>query len=315
MIFPGDFQDFYRKPELKLSWVILVLNIFVFGIVNIFFDSWPTYEIRKKILDQNLINSVYEMYMQTLDPVEKTGLKGGVFTVYASALKDQKFWSRVGDFPFKGDFVQIEETRKIIIGFYKDYLKSPHYYFGLGALEISPWSWVTYQFVHVSLMHLLGNLILIFLIVSYLEKSVPATWIAATYLFSGFAGGISFLYFDSLSGISVIGASASASGLMSFLLVNQLNRVMPWGYLIAPVRGGFGKIYLPVFFIFPIFLLSDLLSILSEPTGIVSNIAVSAHVGGFFMGLIMGLYYLLFLRSESASHRIFGDDYGLNKLS
>lgn len=313
MIYPGNFSDLNQKPSLRLSWIVLFLNVFLFLLVLIGFDSWPSQDIRKTLNDDKFVNTVYEMYVQTLDPIEKKNLRGNINAVYSRALKDQKFWSRVATFPFVGDQVQITENRKTIKNFFEGYLNSPHYHFGLGALEISPWSWVTYQFVHVSLMHLIGNLLLVFLIISYLEKSVDSAWIAATYLFSGFAGGISFLFFDDVGGMSVIGASASASGLLSFLLITKSSQLMPWGYLIAPIKGGFGQISLPVFFIFPIFLLSDFISLLWEPSGIVSNVAVSAHVGGVFMGLIMGAYYLLF-GSETSAHRVFSDDDGLHEL-
>lgn len=314
MIFPGDFKDAVKRPEIKLSWVILFLNVFIFIGIQFFFDTWPKKEFRKKLYEENFINTVNEMYLQTLDPVEKSSVDRDAYKIYSRALKDRKFWGRVSGFPFVGDQVEIKESRAVITEFYKDYLKSPYYYFGLGSLEVSPWSWLTYQFVHVSFVHLLGNIILIFLLVAYLEKSVSSLWIGATYIFSGFAGGVSFLFFDSVSAISVVGASASASGLLSFLLITQVNKLMPWGYLIAPVKNGFGQIYLPVFFIFPIFLVTDLLSLLIEPSGVVSNVAVSAHVGGFFMGMLIGIYYLLFLRSESATHRIFGHDDRLHEL-
>ncbi|MEK6628761.1 MAG: rhomboid family intramembrane serine protease [Bdellovibrionota bacterium] len=314
MIFPGDFKEFSRKPELKLSWVVFFLNIFIFIVISIGFDTWPSPSIRKMLNDQKFVNSVYEMYVQTLDPIEKKKLNGSVYSVYARALKDQKFWGRALEHPFKGDKVQIRENRKAIAGFYDSYLKSANYYFGLGALEVSPWSWITYQFVHVSFIHLLANILLIFLIISYLEKSVNSLWIAATYFLSGFAGGISFLFFDNMGGISMVGASASASGLLSFLLIIQSSRLMPWGFVMAPVKEAYGQIYLPVFFIFPIFLVWDFISLLSEPSGVVSNVAVSAHVGGIIMGFIIGAYYSLFLRSKSAAHSVFSDHDGLHEL-
>lgn len=313
MIFPGDFKEFNQRPSLKLSWVVLSLNIFLYAVVFVFFETWPTLSARKTLNDEKFISSVYEMYVQTLDPIEKKKLLGNVSAVYSRALKDQKFWSRVTDYPFVGDQVQIAESRKVMKDFYESYLMSPQYQFGLGAMETSPWSWLTYQFVHASFMHLLGNVLLIFLIISYLEKSTEPTWIAVTYLLSGFAGGISFLFFDNVGGMSVIGASASASGLLSFLLITKSSKLMPWGFLIAPVKSGFGQIYLPVFFIFPVFLLSDFVSLLWEPSGVVSNVAVSAHVGGVFMGFIIGGYYLLF-GSESSAHGVFSDNDGFHEL-
>lgn len=330
MIFPGDFNELTRPPRLTLSWMVLLLNVFFYIVITLIYDPWPTYSARKTLTDEKFLNSVYEMYIQTLDPIEKKDLdksynqsdsmSSRVSAISFQALKNQKFWNRVNDFPFIGDQVQISASRKIISDFYQSYLNSPQHHFGLGTLEVSPWSWMTYQFVHISFLHLLGNLVLGFLLISYLEKSVHSLWIGATYLFSGFAGGVAFLFFDSInsgSGMSVIGASASASGLLGFLLITRGNQLMPWGFFIAPVKSGFGKIYLPVFFIFPLFLVSDFLNLLWTPSGIVSNVAVSAHVGGFLMGLIMGTYYLLlfkFLGSKTTSHGVFSYNDGFHKL-
>lgn len=313
-IVPGDFNELKRKPSLTLGWSVLGLNVFIYLIILISYEPWPHRNIQLMLMDEKVLNSVYEMYIQTLDPIEKQNLSSNRNLVFVRALKDQNFWARVADYPFVGDQLQIKKNRKLIVNFYESYFKSPQYYFGLSSNEASPWSWVTYQFVHISLMHLLGNVILIFLIISYLEKTVPSEWIAMTYLFSGFAGGISFLFFDHLSGISVIGGSASVSGLFGFLLITQTGRLMPWGFWIGPSQNGFGHIYLPVFFIFPMFLVLDFISLLWEPTGVVSNVAVSAHVGGALMGLIMGFYYLLFLRGESAAHHVFGYHDRLHEL-
>jgi len=150
-------------------------------------------------------------------------------------------------------------------------------------------------------------------VISYLEQTVKAGWLVNIYLLSGFVGGIFFLSIDKSGGMSVIGASASASGLMGFLLVYHNNKLMPWFYMLAPVKEGYGKIYLPVFFILPIFLMSDFITLWWEPTGVATNVAVSAHVGGALTGMFIGLVYLLF-RSKAASHSIFSDDDGLHKL-
>lgn len=90
---------------------------------------------------------------------------------------------------------------------------------------------------------------------------------------------------------------------------------MPWGYMMAPIKNGYGQIYLPVFFIFPVFLVSDFVTLLWEPTGIAANVAVSAHVGGVIMGMLLGCTYLIFLRSKASSHRVFSNHDGLHELS
>lgn len=315
MIFPGNFSEIAEKPSLKLSWMVLFLNLFFYIMVSLTFDNWPTANMRKTLMDEKFRNSVVEMYIQTLDPIEKKTLSGSMNAIYARALKDQKFWSRVNDYPFVGDQIQIAENKKVISNFYDGYVKSAQHQFGLSSVDVSPWSWVTYQFVHGSFLHLLGNVLLIFLVISYLEKSVSTAWIGAVYLLSGFAGGISFLFFDSVGGMSVIGASASASGLIAFLIMIKGTELMPWGFLIAPMKKGYGQIYLPVFFLFPVFLVTDFVNLLWEPSGVVANVAVSAHVGGALFGFLMGGAYLLLLRSKAASHRIFGNNDGFHELS
>ena len=312
MIVPGDFKNFTSGSFFKLSWMVLFLNLFVyFGIVGLF-KQWPSREISEKLNDDTFKQSVYEMYLQTLDPIEKKRSES-VDSVYNKALKDEKFWNRIETFPFHGDKVQIDEVRQVMGEFYRTYKKSPQFLFGLGSFDSSPWTWLTYQFVHANLLHLFGNLIIIFLVISHLELTVSAAWIGAVYLLSGFVGGIFFLSIDTSGTMSVIGASASASGLMAFLVMLEGSKLMPWFYFFAPVRDGFGKIYLPVFFIFPIFLMSDFASLLWEANGVATNIAVSAHVGGSLTGLALGLGYLLFGR-ESASHRIFSHYDGLDEL-
>jgi membrane associated rhomboid family serine protease len=314
MIFPGNFSEIIEKPSFKLSWIVLFLNLFFYTVILLSFDTWPNQDMREVLTDEKFRNSVVEMYVQTLDSIEKKNLSQNINALYAKALKDQKFWKRVNDYPFVGDQVQIEENRKTVSKFYETYLKSPQYQFGLSSFEVSPWSWVTYQFVHASLIHLLGNMLLVFLMISFLEKTVSSTWIAVVYLLSGFAGGVSFLFFDAAGGMSVIGASASASGLMGFLIIIKGTELMPWGYLIAPIKKGYGQIYLPVFYLFPIFLVTDFVNLLWEPSGVVANVAVSAHVGGALFGFVIGGCYLFF-RSKAASHSIFSNDDGLHELS
>jgi membrane associated rhomboid family serine protease len=315
MILPGQLTDLTARPSLRLSWVLLFLNVGFFVLLSLLYPSWPGPRIREKLNDPDFKSSVIQMYGQTLDGIEKKNLPPSQNELFSRTLRDQKFWARLDTVQFVGDQVQIEESRKILKEFYTSYLASAHYQLGLGTMELSPWSWLTYQFVHASWLHLAGNIFLIFMLVSFLERRISAEWLAAVYLLSGFAGGAGFLFFDNVGSLSVVGASASACGLIGFTLSTQLTRHMSWFYIVAPVQGrGYGQIYLPVFFLFPVFLVSDFVSLLWEPSGVAANVAVSAHVSGALMGIGCGILYLFF-RSKSASHGIFSDHNGLHELS
>ena len=70
MIVPGDFTSFTSRYFFKISWVILFLNFAVFALISINGDEWPSAEIQQKMTSDSFKKSVYEMYLQTLDPIE-----------------------------------------------------------------------------------------------------------------------------------------------------------------------------------------------------------------------------------------------------
>ena len=135
-------------------------------------------------------------------------------------------------------------------------------------------------------------MLVIFLLISYLETTVGLFWLISVYLFGGFGGGISYLLFEGSGSMAVVGASASAFSLMAFLITIKRGELMPWSYIIAPVPQGYGIIYLPAFFVFPVFLMTDFIAALWEPAGVTSSVAISAHIGGALVGFTLGAAYL-----------------------
>lgn len=293
MIFPGDVESFAKKPAFKMSWLILFLNMAVFAIFSIEFESWPNGPFAEKLNDPRFKTVVYEMYKQTLDPVEVKTMDTTAEQILTTALRDQNFEKRLAQFPFKGNDIEIADAKSILFDFFRGYHRSPQYQFGLSANDSSPWSWLTYQFVHASLLHLAGNLFIIFLTMSYLEKQVSSGWLLSVYLLTGFVGGMFFLKLEPSSGLSMVGASASAFGLLGFLLIVENTKLMPWFFMIAPIKGGYGRIHLPVFFILPVLLMSEFLTLLKDTSGVSTSVAVSAHVGGAVAGILLACAYLL----------------------
>ncbi len=290
MIIPGFFKDLFKRPVLSLAWILVLTNIVIFIFTSFAYTKWPSAALNNRIKDKNFVVSLSEMYLKTLDPIEKKWLSAK--NIPMQALRDDRFWKRIADYPFSGDQVQIEKNRAMLVSFQKEYMSSSQYQLGLGSIETSPWAWVTYQFTHASVTHLLGNIIFIFLIVSYLELKVGFFWLVSIYLLGGFSGGITYLLFEGSGSMAMVGASASASSLMAFLMVTKRNELMPWSYMIAPVPQAYGVIYLPAFFIFPFFLMTDFISALWEPAGVQSSVAVSAHIGGTLCGIFLGAIFL-----------------------
>ena len=317
MIIPGVVKKTNLRPNFDFAWIIVFINVAVFIVVHLLFQSWPQKNNDQEFLSKNFNSSLSEMYLQTLDETEKRELSDlSLEKMAVLAIRDQRFWSRAAYFPFIGDAVQIESNKKVLGKLQHDYQESVQYQFGLGAQQTSPWAWITYQFTHYSFLHLLSNLVFLFFGILYLQKQVSTSWIGVVYILGGISGGVGFLLCNNDGDLSVIGASGSVCALLSFLMVIKKNELMPWTYFFAPFPKGYGEIHLPAFLIFPIYLLSDFTSMLWDPSGVWASVAHSAHVGGTFMGFSLGIFYLLlnFFRSKSTAHRIFGNYDWFNKL-
>ncbi len=317
MIFPGSIKQSDFQIKISLAFVFVLLNVFVYLFSNISFENWPAKNDYQEIENKGFNLALSQMYLQTLDSFQKKSIQHlDVNKLAQVAIKDQFFWSKSAYFPFSGDSVQISSVKAVLSQLKSGYQNSVQHQLGLGPNPTSPWAWVTYQFTHFSVMHLLSNLIFIFMTVSYLEKKISPFWIATVYLIGGIGGGIGFLFFSESSDLSVIGASGSVCALLSFIVVIKKNTLMPWTYFIAPIPNGYGEIYLPAFLIFPIYLIADFTSLLLEPAGIETSVAHSAHIGGTITGLGLGVLFLLqdFFRREAASHGVFSDDDGFNEL-
>jgi membrane associated rhomboid family serine protease len=123
---------------------------------------------------------------------------------------------------------------------------------------------ITSGFLHLSIEHILFNMIFLFFLGRLLEPSIGRLNFAAVYLASLLAGSFGALLFS--PGIPTVGASGAAFGLLGAMMVVARDRRIPiWS-------SGLG-ITLVVNIVFSL---------------TVSNISLGGHVGGFFGGLICG---------------------------
>lgn len=291
MILPG--RIFYKKyhwPVFNLSTVIVSLCVFLYLFLSFTQPDQAEFAIdRLKPEDQWKIEN---MYQQSLDPIL---VKREVSPIYAdskNAFKNQNFWMRSQNYVFKGNASELIEFKKFLFDFNAEYENSDAYQFGLSHEATTPMAWITYQFVHTHFMHLLMNMLFLYLIVAQLERRIRSEWIIAVFLFSGFGAGIFYLIAAEDSALAMIGASGSISGLMAFTSVIFYDTRIKWSYFVTPLKGAYGTIHLPAFFIFFVFLVTDFTRMLGSNDGVQSSVAHSAHVGGAFVGVFLGFFYL-----------------------
>lgn len=145
----------------------------------------------------------------------------------------------------------------------------------------APWTLISYQFLHGSWLHLLGNMYFLYIIGDNLEDALGRISYLLLYLTFGIVGGLAF-YLVHLGEIApMVGASGAVAGLFGAYLMLFKKAKLSFMFIVYQAR-------LPAWAYFLIWLGINLYGFIASAEGV----AWSAHIGGFMIGLIIGkLYY------------------------
>ena len=141
---------------------------------------------------------------------------------------------------------------------------------------------LTYMFLHGSFMHLLGNMIFLWFVGSFLETGAGKGIFLVTYLVGGVCAGLLFGLFNAQSHTPLVGASGAIAGLMgAYGIVFGGARIKVFYSL------GFYFDYarLPAWLLFPFWLLKEVYQLNADTH---SNVAYMAHIGGLLAGALFG---------------------------
>jgi len=178
--------------------------------------------------------------------------------------------------------------------------QAEHYMYALGAIPaviiggkslapetalIPPWiSAVTSMFLHGGWMHLIGNMLYLWIFGNNVEDAMGHRKFVIFYLICGIGAMLAHAYSDINSEIPMIGASGAISGVLgAYLLLYPRARVLvaiPFGFIIHTTRLPAGWV-LGFWFILQI--VNSLL--LSQQGG--GGVAWGAHIGGFLLGMLL----------------------------
>jgi membrane associated rhomboid family serine protease len=154
---------------------------------------------------------------------------------------------------------------------------------GLGE----PSTVVTAMFVHGGWLHLIGNMLFLWVFGDNVEDAMGHGRYLLFYLLAG-AGAVALqVYVDPESPIPMVGASGAIAGVLGAYLVlyprATVAVVIPWFWF-------FGAFPVPAAFLIVFWFLLQLLSgvaALGTASGVTEGIAFWAHVGGFAAGLAL----------------------------
>jgi len=272
---------------------LILLNIIVF-----FFFQAGDNEIRKQAYDyyhsSGLINlelKAYKDYLRTdgnivdeemlEDPQELSQLTSRMFA-------DEKFNKLLLENriirPRSPDFNQWREKR----GRFEEIKQQAVIYaFGYSPQQRNYIGLFTCMFLHGGVMHLVGNMVFLWLVGAILEQAVGYRRFLVLYIFSGICASELFGLVYPLSPGPLIGASGAIAGLMgSYGVIFGLRKIRVFYSL------GFYFNYatIPAISLFPVWLGKEFLQLYTNQG---SNVAYMAHIGGLVSGILIGVGYKL----------------------
>ncbi|MBI3012972.1 MAG: rhomboid family intramembrane serine protease [Elusimicrobia bacterium] len=160
-------------------------------------------------------------------------------------------------------------------------------------------SLVTSQFLHGGWMHILGNMLYLYIFGDNVEDRLGHWRFLGFYLFCGISASLAQIYFHQNSTVPMIGASGSIAGVLGayffFFPRARVLTLIPIGYFSRIVE-------LPAFlflgFWFVIQMFSGTASLYAAKTfgGDAGGIAWFAHAGGFLAGFL-GAIFLVWKRA------------------
>jgi len=143
---------------------------------------------------------------------------------------------------------------------------------------ISPYlSLITYQFLHADVVHLIGNLIFLWVFADNIEDSLGHLRFLGFYLLVGAFAALAFVFSDPASKVPLIGASGSISGVVIAYLM-----LRPCAKLTALVMGI--PLRISAYWIIAVFIAIQFMNLGSATS---SDVAWWCHIGGMAAGAIL----------------------------
>ena len=166
---------------------------------------------------------------------------------------------------------------------------------GIFSLIERFYPFITSQFLHGGLWHLIGNMWFLWIFGDNIEDHFGHSRFLLFYLLSGVAAGFAHVYTNTTSPIPTVGASGAIAGVMgAYTILYPRARVLTFFIFFFFIR----FIELPAFIFLGVWFLIQFLSgAVSHLAGTSSSgVAWWAHIGGFIVGVL--LVWLLPRRGE-----------------
>jgi membrane associated rhomboid family serine protease len=172
--------------------------------------------------------------------------------------------------------------------------------FGLVPAYFSWTSLLTSMFLHEGWLHLLGNMLYLWIFGDNVEDSLGHLGFLAFYLFCGAVAALGQVAISPGSTIPMIGASGAIAGVMgAYFVIYPHSRVLTIVFLVFFLD----MIEIPAIFFLGIWFVKELFNGVGSlgTSAMTGGVAVWAHVAGFAAGGLIGLLW----RARHARRRVY----------
>ncbi|CAH0992628.1 hypothetical protein SIN8267_02761 [Sinobacterium norvegicum] len=296
LILPAEKRLDWQRPPVALI-TILILNVIIFfGYQQNDSEKFSTaidlyiehdfYSLEKDAYEQYLRLHRAD-YFKVLQPYQQVADE----RLIVDMVYDRRFYQFIApqaDTIFAAEKLADWQYNRPLIVASIDSMSSQR--FGLKPQNISIVRLLSSQFLHADFMHLLGNMVILLICGFAVEAALGHGRFLAYYLLSGIGGGLLFALVERLtssSNTSLIGASGAISGVMAiYVAMYRLKKIefFYWAFIFV------GYFRAPALLILPFYVANELYGILSNDN---SNVAFTAHIGGFITGGALIAYTLL----------------------
>lgn len=156
---------------------------------------------------------------------------------------------------------------------------------GLQPTPVPVWlTIIIAMFMHGGIAHIVGNMLYLHIFGDNIERALGHGRYLLFYLLTGIAATMTHVAATFLLGLNpllpMVGASGAISGVLGgYILLFPLNRIK---VLFFPFT-----VHLPAFILLGFWILFQMMDGIGKFGGQTSGVAYSAHIGGFFAGLIL----------------------------
>lgn len=298
--------ELHRFPIITFLLILINVLVFFVGQAN---DNQKQKDAVKYYTDSGLGKIEVPLYLTYLENADgrgeiaedkekilyiKEGLKHDKQVVY-----DQGFYLSYGDDQFINELLYKEtiftrgqigyadwkNSREIFDGKLRGSLI---YGYGFIPKESRAITFITTQFLHGGIMHIVGNMVFLLFLGIAVENIFGSFRYLFFYLIGGCAATAFYSLFTSDSIIPLVGASGAIAGLMGMYAISYGFRKIRFFYNILFY---FNYVKAPALIMFPMWLANEFLQYFTNEG---SNVAYMAHAGGLIGGAAIAAFMSLF---------------------